>query len=130
METPENRVQLIRSTSRQFGQYLHALPAASWNQPSAGNRWEVRDVVGHLILGAELYFGIVSRGLHGDTSPPEGFPQAGTVNATSVATFVDQMSVTRRENLGDQLLATFATTSGQLHQVLAQCRSHDWERLC
>jgi uncharacterized protein (TIGR03083 family) len=130
METPANRVQLIRSTSRQFGQYLHALPAASWNQPSACDRWEVRDVVGHLILGAELYFGIVSRGLHGDTSPPEGFPQAGTVNATSVAAFVDQMSVTRRATLGDQLLATFATTSDRLHQVFAQCRSHDWERLC
>jgi hypothetical protein len=40
------------------------------------------------------------------------------------------MSVTRRENLGDQLLATFATTSDQLHQVFAQCRSQDWERLC
>jgi hypothetical protein len=40
------------------------------------------------------------------------------------------MSVTRRENLGDQLLATFTTTSNQLHQVFAQCRSQDWERLC
>jgi hypothetical protein len=79
METPENRVQLIQSASVQLGQYLHALPAASWRWPSACDRWEVRDVIGHLILGAELYFDIVSRGLHGDTSPPEGFPQAGSV---------------------------------------------------
>ena len=130
METPANRVQLIQSASVQFGQYLHALPAESWRRPSACDRWEVRDVVGHLILGAELYFGVVSRGLHGDTSPPEGFPPAGSVNAASVAAFVDQMSVTRREHLGDQLLATFTATSDQLHQVLAQCSSQDWERLC
>ena len=32
------------------------------------------------------------------------------------------MSVTRRESLGDQLLATFTATSDQLHQVCAQCR--------
>jgi uncharacterized protein (TIGR03083 family) len=130
METPEHRVQFMQAASVQLGQYLRALPAASWRRPSACDRWEVRDVIGHLILGAELYFDVVSRGLHGDTTPPEGFPQAGSVNAASIAAFVDQMSVTRRENLGDQLLATFTTTSDQLHQVFAQCRSQDWERLC
>ena len=55
METPDNRVQLIQAASVQLGQYLHALSAASWRWPSACDRWEVRDVVGHLILGAEAF---------------------------------------------------------------------------
>lgn len=53
METPEHRVQFMPAASVQLGQYLHALPTASWSWPGACDRWEVRDVVGHLILGAE-----------------------------------------------------------------------------
>ena len=45
--------------------------------PVRATAWEVRDVVGHLILGAELYFGVVSRGLHGDTSPRKVFRRQG-----------------------------------------------------
>jgi uncharacterized protein (TIGR03083 family) len=130
METPDNRVKLVQAASAQLGQYLHALPPASWRRPSACQHWEVRDVVGHLILGAELYLGVISRGLQGDTSPPAGFPPAGTANAASWSALFDPMSIARRESLGDQLLATFTATSDQLHQLLAECGPSDWETLC
>ena len=130
METPDSRVQLVQAASAQLRQYLHTLPPESWRRPSACHHWEVRDVVGYLILAAEFYLDVISRGLQGDTSPPAGFPPAGTANAASWSTLFDPMSVARRENLGDQLLATFTATSDQLHQLLAQCRPQDWETLC
>jgi uncharacterized protein (TIGR03083 family) len=130
MHTPETRVNLIQSEATRLGQYLYALPPEAWSRPSACHRWQVRDVIGHLILSAELYLGVVSRGLQGDTSPPAGFPPAGTVNAASASAFMDQMSVARRESLGDQLLSTFTATSDQLHQLLAGCGPQDWETLC
>ena len=49
---------------------LSACPASrAWRRPSACHRWEVRDVVGHLILVAELYLSVVSRGLQGNVAP-------------------------------------------------------------
>ena len=69
METPETRVQLIQSASVQLGQYLHASPAAAWRRPSACDRWEVRDVIGHLILGLNSTLTSSLEGCTG-TSPP------------------------------------------------------------
>lgn len=130
MDTLENRVRLVQSASMQLGDYLHGLPPEAWSRPSACHRWTVRDVVGHLIMGAELYLDVLSRGLHGDATPPAGFPAAGTVHAASVAALVEQMSVARQESLGDQLLATFIRTSEQLYQLFAGCRPQDWESRC
>jgi uncharacterized protein (TIGR03083 family) len=130
METPESRIQLAQATSAQLRQYLHTLPSEAWRRPSACQHWEVRDVVGHLILVAEFYLGVISRGLQGDPSPPAGFPPAGTANAASWAALFDPMSVARRESLEDRLLATFTAASDQLHQLLTRCSPQAWETLC
>jgi uncharacterized protein (TIGR03083 family) len=130
METPKTRVQLLQVESERLGQYLHSLPPDAWSRPSACHRWAVRDVVGHLIMGAELYSSVVSRGLQKDVSPLEGFPEAGTVNAASASAFIDQLSVARRENLGDHVLSTFNATSDQLNQLLAGLGPHEWETPC
>jgi uncharacterized protein (TIGR03083 family) len=130
MDTSENHVKLVQAESAQLAHYLHTLPSDAWCRPSVCHRWKVRDVIGHLILGAELYLSVVSRGLQGNVAPLEGFPQAGTVNAAAASPLFDQMSVARRESLGDQLLATFIATSDQLHQVFARCGLQEWETLC
>ena len=130
MDTPEHRVQLIQAESARLGHYLHALPPDAWRRPSACHRWEVRDVVGHLILGAELYHSVISRGLQGNIAPLEGLPQAGTVNAASASPLIDQLSVARRESLGDQLLATFEATDQALNRLLADLIAPDWETPC
>ena len=54
MEIPEYRVKLIQAESEQLGHYLHTLSTDAWTEPSACQGWAVRDVVAHLILGAEL----------------------------------------------------------------------------
>jgi uncharacterized protein (TIGR03083 family) len=130
VETPDSRVMLVQAASAQLGRYLHTLPPEAWRRPSACHHWEIRDVVGHLILGAEIYLGAISRGLQGNTSPPVGFPLAGTANAASWSALFDPMSIARRESLGDQLLATFTATSDQLHQLLVGCGPSNWETLC
>src|SRR4029453_18147975 len=128
METPAYRVQLVQSESEQLLQYLTALPPEAWHHPSACHRWEVRDVVGHLIAGAEFYAGTVSRGLHGDVSPPTA-PPAGTGHAAASERMA-QRAIAVRESLGDQLLVTFETTHDHLTQLLATVSSQDWETRC
>jgi uncharacterized protein (TIGR03083 family) len=128
MEIPAYRVQLVQSESEQLLQYLTGLPPEAWHHPSACHRWEVRDVVGHLIAGAEFYAGTVSRGLQGDVSPPTALP-AGTGQAAA-SERIAQRAIAVRESLGDQLLATFKTTHDHLTQLLATVSPRDWETCC
>src|SRR5262245_48517033 len=129
METPEYRLRLIQTESERLGHYLHALPSGAWSQPSVCQHWAVHDVVGHLILGAELYTNAVMRGLQGDTTPLEGWPAAGSVNAASAAPLLDQLSVARRQELGADLLPAFHATAAQLQHVLAGVRHPAWDTI-
>lgn len=90
----------------------------------------MQDVVAHLVGGAEFYTGSISRGLQGDTSPPEGRPPAGMRNAASAAEDIAQRTIARREQLGDQLLVTFEATDQALNRLLASLSPQDWERPC
>jgi uncharacterized protein (TIGR03083 family) len=130
METPEYRLRLIQMESERLGGSLQALPPGAWSQPSVCQRWAVHDVVGHLILGAELYTNAVMRGLQGDTTPLEGWPAAGSVNAASAAPLLDQLSVARRQDLGADLLPTFHATTAKLQRVLAGVSPPAWETVC
>ena len=109
---------------------LHALPQEAWSRPSACAQWQVQDVVAHLVLGAEFYAESIARGLRGDMSPSEGLPPAGTWNAASQAEAGGQRTITRRQQLGDQLLGTFEATDQVLNRLLAGLSPQDWEQPC
>ena len=47
METLADRVTLVQAESARLLQYLHALPADAWSQPSACTQWQIQDVVAH-----------------------------------------------------------------------------------
>jgi uncharacterized protein (TIGR03083 family) len=130
MASPKERVKLLQQESERLKQYLNALPPEAWKRPSACAGWEVRDVVAHLVLQAEIFGGWVSRGLQGDASTPEGFPDAGTVNAVMMSETLGQMSIARRESLGDQLLSTFNATNDQFNQLMAGLGPSDWDKPC
>ena len=130
MTSYEDRVRLLQSESDRVKQYLGALPDEAWNQQSACDLWQVGDVVAHLVGVAEFYAATVSRGLQGDTSPPEGRPPAGTGNAVSSAERIAQGAVSNREKLGDRLLSAFEAEGNQLNRLLAGLDPQDRDKPC
>ena len=77
MEAPEARIALIQAEAEGLAQYLTTLPPDAWCQPSACQEWEVRDVVAHLVEGAQFYVHTITRGVQGDMArPPERVPSA------------------------------------------------------
>lgn len=130
MDAPEARVRLVLAESERLKHYLHSLPPEAWKQPSACDRWEVRDVVAHLVLGAEIYTESISRGLQGDASAPAGRPPVGSFNAASFSEPMAQTTLSRRESLGDQVLSTFDATNDQLNLLHAGVGPQDWEKRC
>jgi uncharacterized protein (TIGR03083 family) len=129
MDTLQHHLQLYQVAEKWLTQYLHTLPANAWHHPSTCEAWEVRDVVGHLVWGAELYMRVIARGVQGDVSPPEGSPLAGA-ERDAWAAVIAQSAIAYRERLGDQLLATFEARNTQLYQLLASLSPQDWEKPC
>jgi uncharacterized protein (TIGR03083 family) len=127
MEAFKHRIELCQAVAEQLTQYLQTLSAEAWCAPSACETWEVRDVVGHLILGAELYAEAISRGLQGDSAPCDDFPPPG---APKRATVIAQRSIARRESLGKQLLATFTASHNHLQRLMQSLSPQDWEKPC
>jgi uncharacterized protein (TIGR03083 family) len=130
MDAPASLVQRIQSEAARLTQYLHTLAPDAWIRPSACDRWEVRDVVGHLTWVAEFYVDTISRGVHGDISlradrPPGDGPEAAAMNA-----YIAQRAVAWRERLGEQLLPTFRTRYEQLHHLLVGLSPQDWDKPC
>jgi len=50
MSTQAELVNVVQTESERLKQFLAALPQDAWTKPSACARWEVRDVVAHLIM--------------------------------------------------------------------------------
>ena len=77
MTSPEQRVELVKSESQRIQRYLEGLSNEDWTQTSACDAWEIRDVVAHLTASVDLYESAISRGITGDSNPPEGLSAAG-----------------------------------------------------
>ena len=130
MDSYEDRVVLLRSDSERFAQYVSALPDEAWGRQSACDRWQVADVVAHLVGVAEFYAGTVTRGIQGDTSAPEGRAPAGSASAASSAEGIALGALANRERLGAELLATFRAKDGHLNDVLAGVQPQDRDKPC
>ena len=130
MESFEERAELYKFESERFQDYLKNLPADEWNKQSACDEWSVADVVAHLVGNSEFYAGTVARGLQGESSPPEGRPEAGTGHPSLSAESLAKSSIAAKERLGDQLLSTFIEKDNILINLLTGLSAEDQAKPC
>src|SRR5262245_10144287 len=123
-----DRAQIVHTEAKRLEQFLRALSPEDWQRPSACDQWQVADVVAH-VAGMALAERI-TRGLHGDLTPPQGGPQTGTLHEDALRERVAQRAIAARQRLGDQLLSVFIASNERLDQVLSALRPRDWETLC
>ena len=130
MESFEERAKLYRSESESFQDYLKNLPADAWGRQSACDEWLVEDVVAHLVGNSEFYAGTVARGLLGESSPPEGRPEAGTGHPSISAAGLAKSSIAAKERLGDKLLETYLEKDNFLIDLLTGLSPDDQIKSC
>ena len=130
MASFQERASLYRSESEAFQKYLKGLPAESWTKQSACDEWLVGDVVAHLVGNSEFYAGTVARGLTGESSPPEGRPDAGTGHPSISAEALAKSSIAAKERLGDQLLSTYIEKDNILINLLTGLNAEDQSKPC
>jgi uncharacterized protein (TIGR03083 family) len=136
MSTPAELVKVIQTESERLKQYLTALPQDAWTKPSACALWEVRDVVAHLTTGIDGFTLRITRGLQGDTSPPEGLPSPHLWKTHSQeerrqrAMRLAQGPIARRGRPRNDLLSGFSHAWDQFHHLLATLTAQDWHKPC
>ncbi|MEE8465750.1 MAG: maleylpyruvate isomerase N-terminal domain-containing protein, partial [Dehalococcoidia bacterium] len=81
----EQRVAVAKRLAASIREYLGKLTPEQWELPSACAEWQVRDVVSHLLGGAERQAESMARGRGGDSNPPAGFvpPEPAALSATN-----------------------------------------------
>ena len=130
MTSPRERIQLLKTESDRLKQFLSALPADAWSNPTACEAWEVRDVVAHMIMGGEMFTGNITRGLANDPSPSAGMQPAGSVDMAARQVANAKRAIDIRERLGEQLLTSFGERCDDLDRLLAETGPQDWEKPC
>ena len=130
MTSPEQRVELVKSESQRIQRYLEGLSNEDWTQTSACDAWEIRDVVAHLTASVDLYESAISRGITGDSNPPEGLSAAGVSSLMTRLEENTQRVINLRQDIGDQLLSAFSGRCEDLTELFEGLADKDWQKLC
>ena len=122
----EYRVGVAKQLAADIRTYLGDLTAEQWELPSACAEWKVRDVVSHLIGGAERQTESMERGMGGDSNPPAGFvpPEPAELSVTNA-----QRDIDRSNQLEGHFLESFDASYEKLHQQFDQYGGDSWETL-
>ena len=124
-------VNLIESESERIKEYVSALPPEALERPSPCELWNVGEVIAHLIWFAEIYGGMMERGLRGDLSPTDGFPAVpGTLSGTAISELYGRSAIDLRRSLGEKLLPAFCERYDWLNDLLQGIGPEDWDKPC
>ncbi len=123
----ERRVGVAKQLAAGIRKYLGELASDQWELPSACAEWQVRDVVSHLIGGAERQAESMERGRGGDSNPPAGFVPPDTAALSAINA---QRDIDRRNQLAGSALETFDASYDRLHREFDRFAQGSWDTLC
>jgi len=126
-------VRLIKSESDKLRDYVNCLSSEDLDRPSPCERWNVGEVIAHLVWFKETYGGMMERGLRGDLSPAAGFPpvHAGTPNRQVIVDeFYGQAAIDLRRTLGKNVIPALGEYYDWLVDLLQGIGPEDWDKPC
>lgn len=130
MLSAQERVNLVETESRRMEEYLGSLAANAWDQPSKCSLWSVADVLAHLTWAADYFLATISRGIKGDVSPPDDWPEPGTFGPEFFNDFIAQKAIEARKTLGDGLVQEFQARNQRLQELIAAVDPDDLDIPC
>ena len=132
-DTYNAQVELIRSESHRFKKYFRALPPEALSRPSTCEKWNVGEVIAHLVWFKDTSGGMMERGLPGDLSPAAGFPSfpLGTPNRQVIVDeFYGQAAIDLRRTLGENVISALGDYYNWLVDLLQGIGPEDWDKPC
>ena len=130
MLTIPERISLVEAESRRLEEYLGSLTDNAWDQPSKCDLWTVADVLAHLTWAANYFIRAISNGRKGDVSPPEGWPEQGTLAQEDVNGFIGDKAIEARQALGDGLAQEFQARNHLLQELISSLSADELDLPC
>ena len=128
MQSPVERVEVLRQEVAAFKERIAALSSEDWDRPSACDGWSVADVVAH--LSGQTFALNVSRGLQGDYSPPAGAAPVTEHNEDEFARNIFQRAFNTRAEFGDRLQEVLFQRLDEAVDLFDTVESGQWDNLC
>ena len=128
MQSPVERVEVLRQEAAAFKERIAALSPEDWDRPSACYGWSVADVVAH--LSGQAFALNVSRGLQGDYSPPAGAAPVTEHNEDDFARNIFQRAFNTRAEFGDRLQEVLFQRLDEAVDLFDTVESGQWDNLC
>lgn len=131
VDSTRQLVDLINTETGRFKELVNGLPSDALEKQSPCERWNVGEVIAHLIWFAEKYGGMMERGVQGDQTPPAGFPAVpGTMQGPAISKFYGDSAVELRQSLGEKLIPEFCERYDWLNGMLKGMAPNDWNKPC
>ena len=128
MQSPVERVEVLRQEVAAFKERIAALSPEDWDRPSACDGWSVADVVAH--LSGQAFALNVSRGLQGDYSPPAGATPVTEHNEDEFARNIFQRAFNTRAEFGDRLQEVLFQRLDEAVDLFDTVEEGQWDNLC
>ena len=128
MQSPSDRVEILRQEVAAFKERLAALVPEDWEKPSACDGWTVADVAAH--LAGQAFAQNVSRGLQGDSSPPPGAAPVTEHDEDQFARNIFQRAFNTRDEAGDRLQEILFQRLDESVDVFAGVAGDQWDNPC
>lgn len=120
----QQKIQIIRALSNDMAGFLHTLPEDVWRDAdvyaSACDRWNMADVVAHLIDVANTYTLSIERAVNGNVSPPMGR------RALTSEEWV-QSVISLRDAYGEDLFPEFNTACLRFNRLIMDLEPDQYE---
>ena len=128
MQSPVERVEVLRQETAAFKERIAALSPGDWDQPSACDGWSVADVVAH--LSGQAFALNVGRGLQGDYSPPAGAAPVTEHNEDEFARNIFQRAFSTRAEFGERLQEVLFQRLDEAVDLFDTVDEGQWHNLC
>ena len=120
----EQNIQIIRALSNDLAGFLYTLPEDVWRDAdvyaSACDRWNMADVVAHLVDVAITFTMSIERAVNGSVSPPMGYR-----NLTAEERIESVISL--RDAYGEDLFPEFNTSCLRLNRLIVGLEPDQYE---
>ena len=124
-------IALIRKEASNLIQYLETLGDDDWEKQSACEDWTVAEVVGHMIfVFKDVCYDGVSRGLTGDISPPEGFPDPENLIDATRHRIISDIAKRHTRELGSELLTMLESHAEAVCKLWDTLTPANWDTQC
>ena len=124
--------ETIEVAKREFARLegrLRGLSTEDFNRASACDKWQVGDVVAHVVFVVQFQKNMTTRGLKGESDAPEGARRAAKEDVPADVR-IAQGAIRLREKLGGGLLDALSKNYQEGFELLDSLTPEDYEKPC